>query len=111
MEYVYLTDNSKLPVIIVFDLTVEYKEKLLGVLCRHNRAIAWKIYDIIVISLSFCTHKILMEENYKSVLQLSQSLNPNMKEMVKAEVIKLLDVRIIYQISDSAVQLRLSLRK
>jgi hypothetical protein len=42
-----------------------------------------------------------MEENYKPVVQHQRRLNPNMQEVVKKEVIKLLDVGLIYPISDS----------
>lgn len=43
-----------------------------------------------------------MEDYYKPVVQLQSRLNPNMKEVIKAEVIKLLHVGMIYPISDSA---------
>ncbi|XP_039118069.1 uncharacterized protein LOC120253958 [Dioscorea cayenensis subsp. rotundata] len=43
-----------------------------------------------------------MDDNYKSVIQPHKRLNPNMKDVVKAEVVKLLDVEIIYPIFDSA---------
>ena len=69
---------------------------------EHKRAFAWKISDISGISPSFCTHKILMEDGFKPVVQPQRRLNPNMKEVVKAEVIKLLDAGVIYPISDSS---------
>jgi len=47
-----------------------------------------------------CTHKIYLEENAKPSRQMQRRLNPNMKEVVKNEVIKLLDNGIIYPISD-----------
>ncbi|KAG8501079.1 hypothetical protein CXB51_003200 [Gossypium anomalum] len=43
-----------------------------------------------------------MEDEYKPCVQAQRRLNPNMKEVVKAEVIKLLDAGIIYPISDSS---------
>lgn len=49
---------------------------------------------------SFCTHKILMEEKYKTAVQHQRRLNPNMQDVVKTEVIKLLDFGLIYPISD-----------
>jgi len=48
-----------------------------------------------------CTHKIYLEENAKPSKEMQRRLNPNMKEVVKNEVIKLLDNGIIYPISDS----------
>ena len=58
--------------------------------------------DIKGISPSFCTHKILMEDCIKSVVQPKHKLNPNMRDMVKKEVVKLLDAGMIYPISDSS---------
>ena len=54
------------------------------------------------ISPSYCMHKIHMEEDFKPVAQPQRCLNPIMKEVVKKEVQKLLEVGIIYPISDSA---------
>jgi len=48
-----------------------------------------------------CTHKIYLEENAKPSREMQRRLNPNMKEVVKNKVIKLLDNEIIYPISDS----------
>ena len=56
LEYAFLEEGSKLPVIVASDLTVEQNERLLSVLKEHKRAIAWKISDIKGISPSFCTH-------------------------------------------------------
>ncbi|KAJ9546993.1 LOW QUALITY PROTEIN: hypothetical protein OSB04_019536 [Centaurea solstitialis] len=75
--------------------------KLIEVLKKHKKALAWKISDIPGISPSFCTHKILMEDNFKPCVQKQRRLNPKMQEVVKKEVIKLLDTGIIYPISDS----------
>ncbi|GKD42225.1 reverse transcriptase domain-containing protein [Tanacetum coccineum] len=50
---------------------------------------------------SFCTHKILMEDEFKPTVQPQRWVNPDNKEVVKKEVIKLLDVGLIYLISDS----------
>lgn len=41
-------------------------------------------------------------ENFKPVVQPKRRLNPNMMEVMKAEVIKLLDVEVIYPIYDGA---------
>ena len=101
LEYAFLAEDSKLPVIIAKDLSPMEKEKLLGVLKEHKRAIAWKISDIKGLNPSYCTHKILMEEDYKPVVQHQRRVNPNIKEVVKKEVVKLLDAGLIYPISDS----------
>ena len=69
---------------------------------NHKRAIGWTITNIRGISHTICTHKILMEEEHKPKVQPQGRLNPSMKEVVKAEIIKLLDSGIIYPISDSS---------
>ncbi|GKD02147.1 reverse transcriptase domain-containing protein [Tanacetum coccineum] len=64
LEYAFLEGDNKLPVIIAKDLSVEEKAALIKVLKSHKRAIAWKLSDIKGINPEFCTHKILMEEDY-----------------------------------------------
>ena len=61
----------------------------------------WTIADLKGISPKFCTHKIYLEEGAKPTRDVQRRLNPNMKEVVMKEVIKLLDAGIIYPISDS----------
>ena len=60
------------------------------------------ISDLKGISPSYCMHKIMMEEEYKLVRQLLKRFNQSMKEEVRKEVLKLLEVVLIYPISDSA---------
>ncbi|GAA0182555.1 hypothetical protein LIER_42305 [Lithospermum erythrorhizon] len=47
-------------------------------------------------------HKILLEDGFKSTIQPQRRLNLNLKEVVRAEILKLLDAGRIYPISDSA---------
>ncbi|GLU07084.1 hypothetical protein SLE2022_240580 [Rubroshorea leprosula] len=102
LKYAYLDEDLSLPVIIFSSLTGLMEEKLLRVLREHKGAFGWTITDIKGISPSICMHKILMEESYKPSIQPQRRLNPHMQEVVKAEVIKLLDAGIIYPISDSS---------
>ncbi|GJY19960.1 reverse transcriptase domain-containing protein [Tanacetum coccineum] len=67
----------------------------------HKKAIAWGISDIKGLDPSFCTHKILMEEVNNPYVQPQRRLNLNIKEVMKKEVIKLLDAGIIYLVSYS----------
>nr|GEZ09397.1 reverse transcriptase domain-containing protein [Tanacetum cinerariifolium] len=69
LEYAFLEGDEKLPVIITNDLIVEEKIALITVLKSHKRAIAWKHCDIKGIDPEFCTHKILMEEDFKPAVQ------------------------------------------
>ncbi|GJZ32620.1 hypothetical protein Tco_0578056 [Tanacetum coccineum] len=101
LEYAFLEGNNKLPVIIAKDLSVKEKAALLKVLMSHKRAIAWKLSDIKGINLEFCTHKILMEEDYKPAVQHQIRVNPKIHDVIKKEVEKLLDAGLIYPISDS----------
>ena len=43
-----------------------------------------------------------MEDEFKPTIERQRRLNPNMQEVVKKEVVKLLDAGIIYRISDSS---------
>ncbi|GJZ86865.1 hypothetical protein Tco_0658475 [Tanacetum coccineum] len=69
LEYAFLEGDDKLPVIIAKDLKNEEKAALIKVLKSHKRAIAWKLSDIKGIDPEFCTHKILMEEDYEPTVQ------------------------------------------
>ncbi|GJS08027.1 reverse transcriptase domain-containing protein [Tanacetum coccineum] len=91
----------KITVLIAKNLKDEDKTALIKVLKSHKHAIAWKISDIKGIDPQFCTHKILMEENAKPVVQHQRRVNPKIHEVIKQEVIKLLDAGLIYPISNS----------
>nr|GFB54854.1 reverse transcriptase domain-containing protein [Tanacetum cinerariifolium] len=76
LEYAFLEGDNKLPVIIAKELGDEEKAALIKVLKSHKRAIAWKLSDIQGIKPEFCTHKILMEEDYKPAVQHQRRVNP-----------------------------------
>ncbi|GKB70886.1 reverse transcriptase domain-containing protein [Tanacetum coccineum] len=101
LEYVFLEEPSFLPVIISSQLSKEKKNKLISVLKKHKQAFAWKTTDIPGICPSFCKHKIQLLDDKKPVVQKQRRLNPNMQEVVKKEIMKLLDTGIIYPIADS----------
>ncbi|CAA7041260.1 unnamed protein product [Microthlaspi erraticum] len=48
-----------------------------------------------------CIHRIHLEDESKSSIEPQRRLNPNLKEVVKKEILKLLDAGIMYPISDS----------
>nr|GEY14208.1 reverse transcriptase domain-containing protein [Tanacetum cinerariifolium] len=64
LEYAFLGNNEKWPVIIAKDLSFDEKTNLLNVLKTRKKAIAWKLMDIKGIDLEFCSHKILLEEEH-----------------------------------------------
>nr|GFB22768.1 reverse transcriptase domain-containing protein [Tanacetum cinerariifolium] len=74
LEYAFLGDNNKWPVIIAKDLSVDEKSALL---------------------------KILLEEDYTPKVQSQRRVNPKIHDVIKKEVEKLLDAGLIYPISDS----------
>nr|GEW03463.1 reverse transcriptase domain-containing protein [Tanacetum cinerariifolium] len=101
LEYAFLEGDDKFPVIIAKDLSVEEKTTLITVLKSHKRAIAWKLSDIKGIDPEFFTHKILMEEDFEPAVQHQRRVNPKIYNVIKQEVLKLLDAGLIYLISDS----------
>ncbi|GJU37064.1 hypothetical protein Tco_1185418 [Tanacetum coccineum] len=102
LEYAYLHDDKSFPIIISFILSEKEKILLLQVLEKCKGAIAWKMSDIKVISPSYCTHKILIEDDLKPVIQPERRLNPKVQDVMKNEIVKLLDSGLIYPISDSS---------
>ena len=101
LKYKFLGEGDTLPVIISSKLTEEQEEKLTQVLKERKLAIGWTIADIRGISPSTCMHHIYLEEDAKPVRQPQRRLNPPMMEVVKKEVLKLLQMGIIFPISDS----------
>nr|GEY25482.1 reverse transcriptase domain-containing protein [Tanacetum cinerariifolium] len=49
----------------------------------------------------FCSHKILLKEDYSPKVQSQRRVNPKIHDVIKKEVEKLLDARLIYPISNS----------
>ncbi|GKE07557.1 reverse transcriptase domain-containing protein, partial [Tanacetum coccineum] len=96
-----LKGDDKLPIIIAKDLSIEEKAALIKVLKSCKRAIAWKLSDIKGINPEFCTHRILMEDDYKPEVQHQRRVNPKIHDVIKKEVEKLLNAGLIYPISDS----------
>ncbi|GJY15328.1 reverse transcriptase domain-containing protein [Tanacetum coccineum] len=102
LKYAFLEGNDKLPVIICKRFEDMRKKVALDrVLKSHKAAIAWKLSDIKGIDPEFCTHKILMEEDYEPTVQHQRRVNPKIHDVIKKEVEKLLDAGLIYPISDS----------
>nr|GEW47108.1 reverse transcriptase domain-containing protein [Tanacetum cinerariifolium] len=79
----------------------EEKTALIKVLKSLKQAIAWKLFDIKGINPKFCTHKILIEDDVEPVVQHQRGINPKIHDVIKKEVLKLLDAGLIYLISDS----------
>ncbi|GJX31769.1 hypothetical protein Tco_0241624 [Tanacetum coccineum] len=67
LEYAFLQEGDQFPVVIASSLSTHKKTKLI---------------------------EILMEDEYKPTVQPQQRVNPNIKEVVKKEVMKLLNARL-----------------
>ena len=91
----FLGKEVTYPVIISAELENEHEGKLIRLLKEHRSAFGWNVADLKGISPSICTHKIYLEEDAKPIRQMQRCLNPKMQEVVKKEVLKLLDVGII----------------
>ncbi|GKA80394.1 hypothetical protein Tco_0786990 [Tanacetum coccineum] len=91
LEYAFLEENNKLPVIISKDLSQDEKTSLINVLKNRKQAIAWKLSDIRGIDPEFCSHKILLEDDYEPSVQHQRRVNPKIHDVIKKEVEKLLD--------------------
>nr|GEU71744.1 hypothetical protein [Tanacetum cinerariifolium] len=75
LEYTFLEGDDKLPIIITKDLSIKEKTALIA--------------------------KILMEEDFEPVVQHQRRVNPKINDVIKQEVLKLLDAGLIYPIADS----------
>ncbi|XP_078166211.1 uncharacterized protein LOC144560859 [Carex rostrata] len=102
LRYAFLGPNETYPVIVNADLSESQTQRLLAELRLHKKAIGYTIDDIKGINPSITTHRILMEDDHSPSIEPQRRLNPNLKEVVKKEVLKLLDAGIIYPISDSS---------
>ena len=83
------------------NLEKSQQEELVKILHRHSSAYAWEYTYMKGISPKNCTHHIYIEENCKPIRQPQRRMNPNLREIVKEELQKLLNVNFIYPISDS----------
>nr|GEY52721.1 hypothetical protein [Tanacetum cinerariifolium] len=75
----------------------EYSQAVLG----FTDDVSIEIMDIKGIDPKFCSHKILLEEDYSPKVQCQRRVNPKIHDVIKKEVEKLLDAGLIYPISDS----------
>jgi len=101
LRYEFLDSAHQFPVIVNAKLSGPQLEQLLDVLRKHRGAIGYSVDDIHGLSPSFCMHRIFLDEGHCPSRQPQRRLNSNMQEVVKKEIIKLLDAGIIYPISDS----------
>ncbi|GJS87296.1 reverse transcriptase domain-containing protein [Tanacetum coccineum] len=90
-----------LPGIISSQVSQKKKTNFYPSLKSTRKLLPWKTTDILGICPSFYKYKIQLLDDKKPVVQKQRRLNPNMQEVVKKEIVKLLDTSIIYPIADS----------
>jgi hypothetical protein len=83
------------------ELSPEENEKFLNLLKKHRKVIGYLIDDLKGLSPAFCTHRIPMEDQCKPAVDHQRRLTHAMREVVKKEVINLLDAEIIYPVPHS----------
>eukprot|EP00253_Pinus_taeda_P025248 PITA_25248 len=83
------------------NLEKSQQEELTKILQQHSTAFAWEYIDMKGIDPKTCIHHIYIEENSRPIRQPQRRMNPNLREIVKEELQKLLNVNFIYPISDS----------
>eukprot|EP00253_Pinus_taeda_P018125 PITA_18125 len=83
------------------NLTDNQKQKLMKLLKENKEAFAWDYTEMKGISPELCTHRIYIKEGSHPVCQPQRRMNPNLREIVKEELQKLLNAGFIYPISDS----------
>ena len=101
LKYEYLEEHEQCPVVITSLLSASQENNLLNLLRENKQTIGWKITDLKGISPAVYTYHIYLEEEEKSIRQPQRRLNPHMQEVVRAEVLKLLQTGIIYPVSYS----------
>ncbi|XP_056860064.1 uncharacterized protein LOC130508525 [Raphanus sativus] len=101
VRYAFLGPNETYPVIVSSELTELELSELLNALKRFRKAIGYSLDDIKGISPTLCMHRIHLEDESMTSIEHQRRLNPNLKDVVKKEILKLLDAGVVYPISDS----------
>ena len=83
------------------DLTTSQMASLIKLLQDSQQAFAWYYTDMKGLDPSLCTHRIFINLECKLVRQPQRRINPTLKDIVKAELHKLLSAGFIYPISNS----------
>jgi hypothetical protein len=101
LKYKFLGPDKTYHVIVSDELSPKENDMLLNLLKKHKKVIGYSINDLKGLSPAFCTHRIPMEDQWKPVVDHQRRLTHAMQEVLKKEVIKLLDARIIYPVLHS----------
>jgi hypothetical protein len=83
------------------NLSENEEEQLMMMLKMHRKVFGHSLNDFKGISPSITTHRIFMEDGVQPVADFQRKLKSEMKEVVRKEIIHLLDVCIIYHAKES----------
>jgi hypothetical protein len=83
------------------NLDEQQQQKIIQVLSKYQQAFSWEYSDMKGVDPQLCTHHIYVEKDAWPIRQPHRRLNPHLRDIVKEELQKLLDVDFIYPISDS----------
>ena len=74
---------------------------MITLLKKHKGEFSWEYMDMKGIPSNLCTHHIYIKRDSQPVCQTQQRMNPNIRDIVKEEIQKLLEAWFIYLISNS----------
>lgn len=83
------------------NLSPSQTKQLLKEIQNEKETFAWECTDMKGIHLDLCTHHICIRDECRRVFQPQRIMNLSLKNIVKEELQKLLDVGFIYPISNS----------
>ncbi|KAK1644910.1 hypothetical protein QYE76_062715 [Lolium multiflorum] len=111
LKYAYIDDKKTYPVIISAKLSDIEEERLLEILKKHRGAIGYTLDDLKGISPAICQHAINIEDGAKPVVEHQRRLIPKMKDVVRNEVLKLLEAEEIKELEAQVLSLKKDLEK
>ena len=82
-------------------LQSKQEQEVIALIQKYSKEFAWDYTDMQGIHPNTCIHHIYTDDKLKPVRQPQRRMNPMMKEIMKEELQKLLNVGFIYPISDS----------
>lgn len=100
LRYAFLGPNYAYHVII--DWKNVESPLLLCELRKYRKALGYSLDNIPGISQDLYMHRIYLEDDSKTYVEHQRRLNLNLKDVVKKEIMKLLEDEIIFPLSDSS---------
>ena len=83
------------------NLQSSQEQEVIALLHKYSKDFVWDYIHMQGIHPNTCIHHIYIDDHIKPVRQPQRQMNPMMKEIVKEELHKLLQVGFIYPLSDS----------